>query len=60
MYLSHVMNFYTEERWITYKDPSGEKAVKSVVGTEMIIPAKLTVVSAPRCRYRECSSVKRR
>jgi len=45
MYLSHVMNFYTEERWITYKDPSGEEAVKPVVGTEMIIPAKLTVVS---------------
>jgi hypothetical protein len=45
MYLSHVMNFYTEERWITYKDKQGKEASKPIIGSSMIMPAKLTVVS---------------
>ncbi|MFH2075570.1 MAG: hypothetical protein ABIJ57_09525 [Pseudomonadota bacterium] len=45
MYLSHVMNFYTEERWITYKDEDGNESSKPIVGSSMIMPAKLTVVS---------------
>lgn len=47
MYLSHVMNFYTEERWIQYNDPKTGKAMAKSIppGTEMIIPVKLTVVS---------------
>lgn len=45
MFLSHVMNFYTEERWITYRDESGEKAAKPIIGSHMIVPVKLTVVT---------------
>lgn len=45
MYLSDVMNFYTEERWITYKDENGKEASKPIIGSEMAMPAKLTVVS---------------
>ncbi len=45
MYLSHVMNFYTEERWITYTDKDGKEASKPIIGSSMIMPAKLTVVS---------------
>lgn len=44
MFLSHMMNFYTEDRWITY-DESGETKSMQVRGTEMIVPSKLTVVS---------------
>jgi hypothetical protein len=44
MYLSHVMNFYTEERWITYQE-NGVTQTKPITGTKMILPAKLTVVS---------------
>lgn len=45
MYLSHVMNFYTEPRWITYKDESGQLSTKQIAGSKMVVPAKLTVVS---------------
>ena len=47
MYLSHVMNFYTEERWITMNDPAtGTMIAKRIpAGTSMIVPAKLSVVS---------------
>jgi len=44
MYLSHVMNFYTEERWITYED-EGEDVTSAIYGNKMIVPGKLTVVS---------------
>ena len=44
MYLSHVMNWYTEERWISYKQ-DGEEMTKQINGNQMIIPAKLGVVS---------------
>lgn len=45
MYLSHVMNFYTEQRWITYKDEDGKDAAKPIIGASLLMPAKLTVVS---------------
>lgn len=45
MYISHVQNFYTEERWITYKDPDGKEAAKTIKGADLIMPVKLTVVS---------------
>ncbi|MDD4456316.1 MAG: phage portal protein [Syntrophotalea acetylenica] len=45
MFLSHVMNFYTEDRWITYNDENGQRAAKPINGSKMIIPAKLTVVT---------------
>jgi len=44
MYLSLVMNWYTEERWISYDD-EGEEAAAAIMGPDLIIPAKLTVVS---------------
>lgn len=45
MSLSHVMNWYTEERWITYTEKDGTEVTKPIVGTDMIVPAKLTVVT---------------
>jgi hypothetical protein len=44
MYISHVMNWYTEERFISYEQ-DGEKVTKAINGTDMLIPAKLGVVS---------------
>lgn len=44
MYLSHVMNWYTEDRWISYED-DGEDITAQIRGTDMIVPAKLAVVS---------------
>ena len=45
MYVSMAQNFYTEERWITYKDASGNQVAKSIVGKDLLIPARLTVVA---------------
>jgi len=45
MYLSHVMNWYDDERWITYKNRDGEERVKSISGRELIIPVRLSVVT---------------
>lgn len=45
MFLSHVMNFYTEPRFITFENSDGIKETKQIVGSKMIIPAKLTVVA---------------
>jgi hypothetical protein len=44
MYLSHVMNWYTEERFISY-EVDGEEVTEAINGQEMIIPAKLNVIS---------------
>ena len=44
MYLSHVMNWYEHERWISYEE-DGEEMSQAIKGQEMIIPAKLNVVS---------------
>lgn len=45
MYISHVQNFYTEDRWITYEDEKGVEKTGVINGNKMIIPAKLTVVT---------------
>lgn len=55
MYVSHVQNWYTEERWITYEE-NGEDIPLSIRGTDMIFPAKITVVSGstmPRAQIQE-------
>jgi hypothetical protein len=44
MYLSHVMNWYTEERWVSYES-EGEKMTAAIRGPDLIVPAKLAVVS---------------
>jgi len=45
MYLSHLMNWGTEPRYINFENSDGIKETKRIVGSEMIIPAKLTVVA---------------
>jgi hypothetical protein len=45
MYLSHVQNFYTEDRWITFEDSNGIQTAGKINGTKLIVPAKLTVVT---------------
>jgi hypothetical protein len=55
MYLSHVMNWYTVERWISY-EVEGEEMTSAIKGTEMIIPSKLNVISGstlPRSKIQE-------
>lgn len=44
MYLSCAMNWYTEPRWISYEE-DGETMGMAITGTEIMIPAKLNVVS---------------
>lgn len=44
MYLSHAQNWYTEERYISYEEDEDTQAA-TVTGPELIIPAKLAVVS---------------
>lgn len=44
MYLSHVMNFYTEDRVIPY-EVGGQKESVVMKGSDLITDAKLTVVS---------------
>ncbi|MBW2637033.1 MAG: hypothetical protein JRC86_05850, partial [Deltaproteobacteria bacterium] len=44
-YISHVQNWYTEERFISY-DENAEDMSDSIVGTDFLgVPGKLTVVS---------------
>jgi hypothetical protein len=45
MYVSMVQNFYTEERYVSYKDKNGEDVTKPYVGSSLIIPARLSVVT---------------
>ncbi len=45
MYLSHVMNFYTEDRWITMPQEDGTTVPQKINGQDLIMPAKLTVVT---------------
>ena len=55
MYLSHVQNFYTEDRWVSYEE-DGQTQTVSVRGTQMIVPAKLTVVTGstmPRAQLQQ-------
>ena len=44
MFVSHMQNFYTEDRWISYEE-AGETHSMSIRGSEVIVPARLTVVS---------------
>jgi hypothetical protein len=44
MYVSCMQNFYTEERWIAYTEQGEEKNAK-VIGPELLIPAKISIVS---------------
>lgn len=44
MFLSCAMNWYTEPRWISYEE-DGEEMGRAITGTEIMIPAKLNVVS---------------
>jgi len=44
MYLSHVMNFYSEDRWIPVEKNGVEEQV-AINGHKLIVPAKLTIVS---------------
>jgi hypothetical protein len=55
MYISLAQNWYTEERWISY-DEDGESKSLSIRGEELIIHAKLTVVSGstmPKSKVQE-------
>ena len=45
MYISMVQNFYTETRWITYRDNAGMQTTTAVDGQSLLVPAKLTVVA---------------
>ncbi len=44
MYISMVQNWYTEEREVPYEE-DGEELVEKVNGWDLIVPAKLTVIS---------------
>lgn len=44
MYLSHAMNWYTEDRFISYEQ-DGREVTQAIRGDHMLIPAKLNVVS---------------
>ena len=45
MYVSHLQNFYTEDRWITFREKDGTMATKQVKGTDFAGPVNLTVVT---------------
>uniref|UniRef100_I2PYM7 Phage portal protein n=1 Tax=Desulfovibrio sp. U5L TaxID=596152 RepID=I2PYM7_9BACT len=44
MFLSHMQNWYTEERWISFAE-NGRASVAPISGTKCRVPARLTVVS---------------
>ncbi len=55
MFISLAQNWYTEERWITYED-DGEEETMPIIGTELLFPAKISVVSGstmPRAQVQE-------
>lgn len=55
MAISLMQHWYTEERWFVYED-DGEEVAEQAVGADLILPAKLTVVSGstmPRSRVQE-------
>jgi|LSQX01.2.fsa_nt_gb hypothetical protein len=45
MYVSHVQNFYTEDRYVTYKDENGQSAAKAINGQKLVGPINMTVVT---------------
>jgi hypothetical protein len=44
MYLSCAMNWYVDDRWVVYEEDD-EEILAQVTGQQLIIPAKLSVVS---------------
>ena len=44
MFLSHMQNWYTEERWISFAE-GGSVSVEPIYGQNCRVPARLTVVS---------------
>lgn len=44
MYVSHVMNWYTEPRWISFES-GGENKTMMILGENLRVPAKFYVVS---------------
>jgi len=44
MFLSHMQNWYTEERWISFTE-NGNREAMPIHGTSLRVPARLTVVS---------------
>jgi hypothetical protein len=44
IYVSHVQNFYTEDRYVTFKAPGGHTEVKAISGQKLIGPINMTVV----------------
>ncbi|MFP5258406.1 MAG: hypothetical protein ACLGQH_05215 [Acidobacteriota bacterium] len=44
MFLSHMQNWYTEERWISFAE-GGSVSVEPIYGKNCRVPARLTVVS---------------
>lgn len=45
MFISHVQNFYTEDRWLSFKDEQGLPSGKMFKGSDMARPVNLTVVN---------------
>ena len=45
MYVSCMQNWYTEDRYISYDDDSGDEVTTRINGNKMIVPLKLTIVS---------------
>jgi hypothetical protein len=55
MFLSHVLNWYLEDRWITFEE-EGKPVSTTINGSAITTPVKLTVVSGstmPRSRVQE-------
>lgn len=55
MYISLLQSWYTEERWITYKQ-GDDQTIKPILGRNLIIPSKLTIVTGstmPRSQIQE-------
>lgn len=55
MFLSHVLNWYTEDRWVTW-DEDGASVSRQINGAMVNVPVKLTVVSGstmPKSRVQE-------
>ena len=55
MFVSHVQNWYTEDRWISW-DEDGEEKSKAINSKNYLYPVKLTVVSGstmPRSKIQE-------
>jgi hypothetical protein len=45
MYVSTFQNFYTKKRFVSFKDQDGKDRTEPFIGSNLIIPARLSVVS---------------